>query len=577
MKKHRFLSVLTALTVLTCGMSGYIASAAAKGSGDVDENGSVQIADAILLARYIAEDTDITVTTQGLLNADMNGDEAVNADDAAALLSWLAGTETFPPAAGRSVDLLEGYARGGGKAEALGAEFSAAQLDFTAKLLKELDAEKEDKGGNLLISPLSVSLALGMTMNGAKGQTQSEMLSLLGGSLTAEQLNGSYLSWQNSILNRKDAQLDLANAIWFRDNEARIIVPETFRQTVADYFDASLYKAPFDETTPEDVNGWVKEKTHEMIPSILKKVEPEHIMYLLNALAFEAEWAQQYAKEQVGSGVFCCADGTARQVTMMHGEESTYIESKNAVGFIKPFAGDGKSKGSYSFAAVLPNKGISIEEYVQNLNAEELQTLLKSRKTTTIQTAMPQFSFDFGKSLKPALANLGMPTAFSDYADFSGLNERATPENPTFIEDVIHKTFIDVGPAGAKAGAATLVIMADKGMPFDVKHITLDRPFLFMILDNETDLPVFIGTLLTPDGEEIVPPVETGVTAGPLYDDTTTTTEVTTEHWDCDPNSGSSSTTTTTTTSQIIYWKTTVSTTTMVYENPVIRTTAAAE
>ena len=561
MKRFKILSALTALTLLSCAVTGFAASAAAKGSGDVDENGRTEIADAILLARWLAEDTDISVTAQGLVNADMTGDGQVTTDDAAKLLCVLAGVpdDDPPPPAGRSVDLLEGYTRGGGKAEALGEDFSAAQLDFTAKLLQELAVEKIDENDNLLVSPLSVSLALGMTMNGAKGQTQEEMLSLLGGSLTAEKLNGSYLSWQNSILNRKDAQLDLANAIWFRDNEARMLVPETFRQTVADYFDAALYKAPFDETTLEDVNGWVNEKTHGMIPSILKKVEPQHIMYLLNALAFEAEWAQQYAKEQVGEGSFRCADGTLRQVQMMYGEEKYYIESKNATGFIKPFAGNGKGKGSYSFAAVLPNKGISISEYVRNLNAGELQTLLKSRKETEVQTAMPQFSFDFGTSLKTALVNLGMPTAFSDYADFSGLNERATPANPTFIEDVIHKTFIDVGPVGAKAGAATLVIMADKAMPMETKRVELDRPFLFMILDEEAGLPVFIGVTQNVDGEEILPPVETGVTAGPIYDETTTTT------------------TTITTTSPIVYWKTTTTETTIVYENPVIRTTAVAE
>ena len=560
MKKRRFLSVLTALTMLTGALTGFPAAAAAKGSGDVDENGRVEIADAILLARWLAEDKEITVTAQGLSNADLTGDGLVKSEDAASLLRCLAGItdETAPPSEGRSVDLLEGYERGGGQfyeAEDPDA-FAASQLDFTAKLLKELYAE--DSSQNLLISPASASLALGMTMNGAKGQTQEEMRSLLAGDLTVDQFNSQYLTWQNAVRNRtNDAQLDLANAIWFRDDESRIRVPETFRQIVADYYDASLYKAPFDDTTLADVNGWVNEKTRGMIPSILKKVEQQHIMYLLNALAFEAEWKKQYGEEQIIPDLFYSAEGLPYGVDMMHSEESIYLESEKATGFLKDFKGDGKSNSSYSFAAILPNQDISIGDYINGLDGKELQNLLRKQQDTSVLTAMPQFSFDWGSSLKTALEALGMPTAFSDGADFSGLNERATPENPTFIEDVIHKTFIEVGPQGAKAGAATLVIMADKAMPMEMKRVELNCPFLFMIVDKEFMVPVFIG-VVQQTGEEVS--VQKPVTTTDEESSTTTTTTTTATEWHCISTPERFETTST-----------------MVYENPVIRTTAVAE
>ncbi len=562
MKKHRFLSVLTALTVLTCGMTGYAASAAAKGSGDVDANGTVQIADAILLARWIAEDDDITVTTQGLANADMNGDDAVDSADAAELLCLLAGTNTAQPAEGRSVDLLEGYARGGGQTFDIEDPdaFPASQLEFTAKLVKELYSEDSSK--NLLVSPASVALALGMTMNGAEGKTREEMRSLLAGDLTVDQFNSEYLIWQKAVQKRtNDAQLDLANAIWFRDDESRIIVPDIFRQTVADYYDASLYKAPFDDTTLEDVNGWVKDQTHGMIPDILKKVEPQHIMYLLNALAFEDEWKYQYGKDQISSDLFYSAEGYPYGVDMMHSDEYGYLESEKATGFLKYFKGDEKWGSSYAFAAILPNEDIPIGDYIRDLDGKELQKLLWNYQETNVLAAMPQFSFDWGSSLKPALEALGMSTAFSDAADFSGLNERATPENPTFIEDVIHKTFIDVGPQGVKAGAATLVIMADKGMPGGAKTVTLNRPFLFMIVDKVAGVPVFIG-VVQQIGEEVSVPNTCEPETATTEPETTTTTQTTTEpiRWDCHLESSSRTTTST-----------------MVYENPVIRTTAVAE
>ncbi|MBQ5334446.1 MAG: hypothetical protein J6Z45_00705 [Oscillospiraceae bacterium] len=524
--------------------------------GDVDQNGKVEIADAIMLARWLAEDP-ITVTAGGLTAADLTGDGLVTSEDAVSLLRRLAGVreETEQSSEGHSVDLLSGYARGGGVVEDTlsVADCQDAAYNFAAKLLKKLCSEDS---GNTLISPMSVSLALGMTANGAKGQTQDEMYALLAENLEQkEHFNMWCKTWQDYTRDFNAKQLEVANAIWFRDDENRILVPDAFRKTVADYYDASLYKAPFDETTLSDVNGWVNEKTHGMIPDILEKADPQHIMYLLNALAFEAEWEKEYCKEEVRPGLFTGADGFPYGVDMMYSEESIYLESENATGFMKPFAHDNTSNG-YCFAAVLPNEGISIDEYIAGLDAEEIAALLRNQRQANVRTAMPKFSFEWGKSLKPALKALGMQSAFSaEDADFSGLNDRATPENPTYIEDVIHKTFIEVGPLGAKAGAATAVIMVNRGGPAKMKQVTLDRPFLFMIVDRACMVPVFIG-VVRQTGEEVC-------VQNTCVPDTTTeaeSTTTTTTEWHCISTPEQFSTTST-----------------MVYENPVIRTTAVAE
>ena len=512
MKHRKIIAVLSALTLLAGSLSGINASAAAKGSGDIDENGSVQIADAILLARWIAEDTDITVTTQGLLNADMNGDEAVDSDDAAALLSWLAGTETAPPSEGRSVDLLADVQAGDvQKGNPADEAFRAAQAKFSVDLLREQQSLESDKEKNLLVSPLSVSLALGMTMNGAKGDTLTEMQKVLGDDLTAEQLNSYYAGWSDALLKpetvryldydengrmdtveSQSAPVTLANAIWIRDNEERIHVPLPFLRTTAGYYHADAFRAPFDETTVDDINGWCDENTHHMIPKVLNGLTEQDVMVLANALTFEDIWSKPYEDYQIDDGKFTAVNGKVRDVKMMSSEEGTYIQDDKATGFIK-----GYRDSRYSFAAVLPNEDVSLDDYIASLDGEKLQKLLASKERCEVWAEMPEFSYDYSTELNAALCGLGMPAAFSPgTADFTGLND--AEGMATWIGRVIHKTHIEVCKSGTKAAAVTVITMRASGViedPPQPKHVTLDRPFLFMILDNQTNLPLFLGTV----------------------------------------------------------------------------------
>ena len=512
MKGRKFIAVLSALTLLTGSLGGMAVSAAAKGNGDADENGKVEIADAILLARWLAEDSEITVTAQGLVNADMTGDGQVTTDDAAKLLCWLAGlTDEDPhPSEGRSVDLLAGVVPGDAeKGDPADAAFRAAQAKFSVDLLKQVLADEEDKSANLMISPVSVSLALGMTMNGAKGDTRTEMEKVLGDTLTAEQLNAYYAGWSEKLLSpafyeeisltadgRKDYiteeyfPITLANAIWIKDNEAQIRVPQSFLQTTADYYRAGFFRAPFDRTTVDDINGWCDEHTNHMIPAVIDGLEERSVMVLVNALTFEDDWQTPYQKFAVEPGYFNPAEGEAHEVLMMHGNEKCYLQSDQATGFIKPYWDQ-----RYSFAAVLPNEDITLDEYIAGLDGEALSALLSGREKTDVITMMPRFSFDYESELAKTLQTLGMETAFrAGTADFTGLNEAEGIY--TWIDEVIHKTHIEVNEVGTKAAAVTAVVMRGGGMyDPEVKQVLLNRPFLFMIIDNETNLPLFIGAV----------------------------------------------------------------------------------
>ena len=497
MKRNKLTAFCTALTLLAGSLTALPVSAEnTVMRGDVDVSGEVNVADAVKLARYNAEDKEVRVTEQGLLNADMNLDGKANADDSAILLEVLAGLASVPESFS-SQNLMSGITVNPAKGTVTDEAFRQSQLALALNLLRTNCTEEQNAGKNVMVSPLSVAIALAMTANGAKGTALSEMEQVIGGGISIAQLNDYYAYWLSRINAEKgdEKKLYAADAIWFRDNDDLIQVPEEFLQTCADYYGADVYKAPFDKSTLNDINNWCKTNTHDMIEKVIDELSPDCTMVLANALAFEAEWSIHYDDYQVHDHDFTLEDGTKKTVQMMSSGEYTYLEDAGAIGFEKYYKG-----GNYSFAAILPPEGKTVDEYIASLDAKGLQALLDSRTTEyDVYAALPKFKFDFGNSLKKSLKQLGMPTSFNDGeepADFTGLNN--APGMDTWIGDVIHKTFIDLSETGTKAAAVTVVTM-ETGCAMEeppvIKYVTLDRPFVFMILDKSVDLPVFIGAV----------------------------------------------------------------------------------
>ena len=365
---------------------------------------------------------------------------------------------------------------------------NADVTDFAIRLFKA----SEERGKNTLISPLSVLCALAMTANGAEEETLAQMEEVLG--MTTEELNLYLYSYMQNLPQGEKYKLSLANSIWFTEDE-RFTVNQDFLQTNADYYGADIYKAPFNDQTCKDINNWVKQNTDEMIPEILDEIPADAIMYLVNALAFEAEWSEIYEKQQVRDGKFTKEDGTKQDVELMYGVEGTYLEDENATGFKKYYKG-----GKYAFVAMLPNEGVSVSDYVASLNGESLNTLLNNTQHTTVHTAIPKFETEYNVEMSAILKDMGMTKAFDIYnADFEGLGT-STAGN-IFINSVLHKTFISVGEKGTKAGAATIVEMNDGAAaePQEPKEVYLDRPFVYMLIDCETNIPFFIGTVMDVD------------------------------------------------------------------------------
>lgn len=348
-----------------------------------------------------------------------------------------------------------------------------------------------EDGKNLLLSPLSVLCALAMTANGAKGQTLEQMEAVLG--LPIEEL-GSYLHWYISSLPQgENYKLRLANSIWFNE-DSRFIPDQDFLQINADYYGADIYSAPFDESTRKAINSWIEGKTDGMIKEALDNIPPAAVMYLINALSFDARWSTVYQEHAVRDGIFTKADGSEQSVEMMHGKEYQYLSDDNATGFIKYYEG-----GTYAFAALLPREGLSIEEYVHSLTVEKLRTLLDSVQNTPVITAIPKFETRYSVEMSQILSGMGMTDAFHlENADFSGMGTSSAGN--IFISRVIHKTFISVGEQGTKAGAVTIVEPTDGAAiePDKQQEVILDHPFIYLLIDCESGVPFFIGVMMDP-------------------------------------------------------------------------------
>ncbi len=386
---------------------------------------------------------------------------------------------------GHTTDLMANITARGIEVQPNQADGLQAVTDFSVRLVQNSFADDS----NLLVSPLSILCALAMTANGASGETRAQMEATFG--LSIEELN-HYLAWYVSTLPQGEQyKLHLANSIWFTE-DSRFSPKHDFLQVNADYYGADIYRAPFDTATLQDINHWVEEKTDGMIPKILNVIPPNAVMYLINALSFEAQWSTVYQKHNVYNDIFTKEDGTEQPVELMYGTESRYLSDERTTGFIKYYRGQ-----SYAFVALLPKEGISIEEYLRTLTGEQLRTLLDNAQQTPVKTAIPKFETRYSVELSEVLTNMSMTDAFlPQSADFSAMGT-STAGN-IYINRVLHKTFISVGEQGTKAGAVTLVEPTDTVAiePDKRQEVFLNRPFVYLLIDCENGLPFFVGTML---------------------------------------------------------------------------------
>lgn len=364
-------------------------------------------------------------------------------------------------------------------------KFKSGMLDFAVRLMQStLDENKKSS----LVSPLSVIVALGMTANGANGETKEEFEKLFG--FSVDEANAYLYTLAHSLYNGDGAKVELANSIWF-GKDGRIAVHDDFLQVNKNYYDAQAYEEDFfDQKTVDKINKWVSKHTDKMIDQIIDSIDPDTVMLLINALVFDALWAEQYNDYQCEKGTFTAYDKTKSKVTFMMSTE-TYISANGAVGFRKYYA------GNYAFVAMLPDGDVF--DYVNSLSGKELGNILSGKQNDygyRAKAYLPKFEYDYDVSLYKALESMGLKKAFSSSeADLSGIG--SSPWGNLYIGDVLHKTHIEMTQAGTRAAAVTAVeILAESvAGPKKLVDVKLDRPFVYYIVDCNTNLPIFMGVV----------------------------------------------------------------------------------
>lgn len=369
-----------------------------------------------------------------------------------------------------------------GKAPAEG--FNKGYTDFSAELFKASCLEDIKSGKNTLVSPESVACALGMAANGAGGQTLAEMENVLGSNLG--DLNDSLNYYICKANGDKNIKFNIADSLWVRDDADRIKLLPEFADTVKEYYGADSYLEPFDDSTLDNINNWVNNNTAGMIPALIDDIPDSACAYLINAAAFDAKWEEEFEDDQVlENKIFTSCDGIEQDCTMLLSYEYTYLSDGSCKGFAKYYKG-----GDYCFMALLPNG--DMVDFVQSLDGDKLASLWQNRSSDEVVIKMPEFTYDYNVEMAAPLADMGMPTAFGDGCDFSKMS---TPAKQ--IDRVIHKTHIEVDRKGTKAAAATALEAVDGciEMPTQPKYVTLDRPFVYAIVDADNGVPLFIGAV----------------------------------------------------------------------------------
>lgn len=361
-----------------------------------------------------------------------------------------------------------------------------AANDFTFRLFGRIAAD--EAGANVFVSPLSVSMALGMTMNGADGTTLESMRETLGfGEMTLDEINRSYGDLMALILGLDPSvTTTVANAIWYRQGFA---IEPGFVETNREHFDAEV--EPLDFGSPSalsTINGWASEKTNGRIPSMLDQIDPAWMLILMNALYFKGDWTESFDPDRTRPSTFHLAGGGTQTVPIMfHDEEYPgYRDAEKGVVEI-PYGG-----GAFTMVVVVPNEPDGLDALVAGLDDAAWAELVgRLEGAGSVRVGLPRLELEYERDLVDDLAAMGIAEAFTPAADFSRLSA-----DPFWIDIVKQKTFVKVDEVGTEAAAVTVVAGPTSAPP----AVVADRPYLFAIRERFSGTILFVGKVVDPTG-----------------------------------------------------------------------------
>ncbi|QDK83511.1 serpin family protein [Spirosoma sp. KCTC 42546] len=364
--------------------------------------------------------------------------------------------------------------------------FADKTSQFAFDISKQVIAE-EGQAKNVFISPLSLHIALGMILNGANGQTAQEIQKTL--KLDAQTLTEANKTYQNLMENLPgvdpEVTLTLANSVWYRNTFS---VETPFQDLLKQSFKADVSAQDFnDPATVGKINGWASQKTNGKIPKVLDQIQPDNVMFLMNALYFKGDWKTQFKAEQTIDSPFKLASGATTTVRMMRlNTELNRAFRPTYTAFELPYGSD-----KFAMTVLLPAENSTTEALINNLTSTEWTQLQQAMTAGTIDIGLPKFTLNYDIKLNKALSVLGMPTAFTDAADFTNINK----QGGLTLSFVKQNTFVAVDETGTEAAAVTTGGISVTSMPIPT---LCNRPFVFVIHEKTTGTILFVGKIADP-------------------------------------------------------------------------------
>ena len=367
----------------------------------------------------------------------------------------------------------------------------SSENSFALDIFKNVIANS-DESDNIIISPLSISEALSMTLNGANGATRDSMLAALRmNGLTPEIINSSYKNLSASLLNvDKRVLISVANSVW---TEKNFVVKKPFTDILTQSYDAE--SKSFDITDPQApgmVNNWIESKTNGLIKNMLDGLDPNTVMLLINAIYFKGKWNSQFDKENTVKESFYKPGGVTSQVPMM--KQTSDYKIFNGEGFT--IAELPYGQGNFVMDVILPTGNNRIKDIIPLINDNSLNRWLDHLGERKTELTFPKFKYGYKKELASILSDMGMGIAFSSAANFSNIADIALQ-----ISFVLHQAFIETNEEGTEAAAATIVGIVTTAEPIGPFVLKIDHSFLYIIRETTTNSILFMGRVADPLAE----------------------------------------------------------------------------
>jgi serpin B len=340
---------------------------------------------------------------------------------------------------------------------------------------------------NVFISPLSVSMALNMTANGAAGQTRDEMLDALRARrYTMDEINEYSRTLRKALMEvDPSTELSIANSIWYK---LGLPVKAPFIDVNRENYNAEIKETDFSSPDAlKQINGWCAANTNDKITEIIKSIPGNAVMYLINAVYFKGIWKMEFKESDTQREDFRLADGSARQVDMMRQTATfDYFADENAAYLELPYG-----NRAFSMVVILPHEGRTTDDVTAQLDSEHWNAVMQAKSNREVTLRLPRFKTECEYQLQNGiLPGMGMVIPFTGSADFSGICGLSL-----CISRVIHKTYVEVNEKGTEAAAVTAVEMLTSVGPSTPMNFTVDRPFLFVIRERSTGIILFMGRM----------------------------------------------------------------------------------